>query len=192
MTNAYASRSVDLVDAFDEVLGAARNDQPWAYRIIYESLAGRVCGYLESRGVPEPEDLTSEVFLRVFDNIAGFEGEEAAFRSWVYTIAHHLMVDDHRRRQRRPQLVQLPTVMTESLSGGDAELESLARIDEEWVAALLAALPPDQRDVLTLRIVGDLTVDQVAGVLGKSRGAVKALQRRAATNLRRRLEAVIP
>jgi RNA polymerase sigma factor (sigma-70 family) len=182
-----ASRPLAEVTTFDEVLQAARANEPWAYHVVYDTLAGRVCGYFESRGVQDAEDLTSEVFLRVFDHIADFDGGEASFRSWVFTIAYRLMVDDYRRSRRRPLHVELPAVMAEALVGGDAETDSLAHLDQAWVAEVLADLRDDQREVLTLRVVGDLTVEQVAGVIGKSPGAVKALQRRAAANLRRRL-----
>jgi RNA polymerase sigma-70 factor (ECF subfamily) len=57
---------------------------------------------------------------------------------------------------------------------------------------VLADLAPDQREVLTLRVVGDLTVEQVADVLGKSRGAVKSLQHRGVAALRRRLQEATP
>ena len=79
---------------------------------------------------------------------------------------------------------QLPTPMAESLTGGDVESESLTHIGLHDVEAILSALPANQRDVLTLRVIGDLTIDEVAGVIGKRRGAVKALQRRALANVR--------
>ena len=172
---------------FEDVLLAARAREPWAFHVVYDTLAGRVCGYFESRGLRDAEDLTSEVFLRVFDNLDGFTGDEPAFRSWVFTIAYRLMVDEYRRSRRRPQHIDLPAAMADALTGGDVELDSLDQLDRTWVAEILADLATDQREVLTLRVVGDLTVDQVAGVLGKSPGAVKALQRRAAANIRRRL-----
>ena len=69
-----------------------------------------------------------------------------------------------------------------------AEADALTTLDDERIRAVLGGLRPDQREVITLRIVGDLTAEQVAQVLGKSRGAVKALQRRGVAALRRRLE----
>ena len=54
-------------------------------------------------GVPDPEDVTAEVFLRVVQDVGKFDGDEANFRSWVFVIAHHRMVDDRRRRIRHPE-----------------------------------------------------------------------------------------
>jgi RNA polymerase sigma-70 factor (ECF subfamily) len=177
---------------FHETLERARGGCPESTRRLYESVAGRVCGYLRVHGASDPDDLTSEVFLRVFDHLDTFAGDEDGFRSWVFTITHRLLVDDHRRRHRGLETVELSDAVHETVPGGDAETEALASVGDGHVLALLDSLVPDQRDVLTLRVVGDLTVDQVAGVLGKSRGAVKALQRRALSTLRRRLEEVSP
>jgi RNA polymerase sigma-70 factor (ECF subfamily) len=147
-----------------------------------------VAGYLRLHGAREPDDLTSEVFLRVFDHLRDFVGEEAGFRSWVFTIAHRLLIDEHRQQSRRPQTAELSEPITESTPGGDAEADALRAIDDRHVVDVLADLAPDQREVLTLRVVGDLTVEQVAEVLGKSRGAVKSLQHRGVAALRRRLQ----
>lgn len=174
--------------AFADILERARDGCPESTRWLYESVAGRVLGYLRARGAAEPEDVTSEVFLRVFDHLDTFTGDEAGYRSWVFTIAHRLLVDDHRRRARRPETVELSAPVRESVAGGDSESDALRVVGDRAVAEVLAGLVPDQREVLTLRVVGDLTVDQVAGVLGKSRGAVKALQRRALAAVQRRLE----
>jgi RNA polymerase sigma-70 factor (ECF subfamily) len=173
---------------FGDVLERARRGCPESTRWLYESVAGRVCGYLRVHGAPEPDDLTSEVFLRVFDHLDGFVGDEGGYRSWVFTIAQRLLIDDHRRRARRPEAVELSVPVQEAVPGGDAESDALRAVGDGRVAEVLAQLVPDQRDVLALRVVGDLTVDQVAEILGKSRGAVKALQRRALAAVRRSLE----
>jgi RNA polymerase sigma factor (sigma-70 family) len=173
-----------LDEPFDRVLDAARANAPWAYRHLYESLAGAVSGYLRSQGARDVDDLTSEVFLGVFRRLGSFEGGEAAFRSWVFTIAHHRLVDDRRRRARRPDPGLLDGRLAEVV-GGDVEDEVLARLGTEGVHRLLERLAPDQRDVLLLRVVGDLTIEQVAEAVGKRPGAVKALQRRGLAALRK-------
>lgn len=178
----------ELLAEFPAVLDRAQAGSPPACRWLYESLAGRVAGYLRLHGAREPDDLTSEVFLKVFDHLLDFEGTEAGFRSWVFTIAHRQLIDEHRRNTRRPQTVELSAPLTESVSGGNAETDALHAIEDTHVHAVLADLAPDQREVMTLRIVGDLTVEQVAEVLGKSRGAVKSLQHRGVAALRRRLQ----
>ena len=179
-----------LGPTFDQVLSAAQADAGWAFTRLYESLAPRVAGYLRASGVPDADDLTSEVFLAVFSGIKNFSGGEAQFRSWVFTIAHHRIVDHRRARARRPWVGSIDDdgdgdgtePRTES-----AEAGALAALGTQRVERLLDGLAPDQRDVLALRVVADLTVEQVAAAVGKSTGAVKALQRRALATLRRRL-----
>jgi RNA polymerase sigma-70 factor (ECF subfamily) len=174
--------------AFADVLSAALNGAPWACRWLYDSLAGRVCGYLRAQGAPEPEDLTSEVFLRVFDHLAGFSGNEAQFRSWVFTIAHHLLIDDARSRARRPATTELGA-HAERVRAGDVEDDAFANFGAEWATTLVASLPDDQRAVIMLRVAADLPIAEVARILGKRVGAVKSLQHRALAALRRRLPA---
>ncbi len=182
----------ELPREFAEMLARAQDGSAPACRSLYESLAGRVYGYLRLHGAREPDDLTSEAFLRVFDHLRYFVGDEAGFRSWVFTIAHRLLIDEHRLRSRRPETVELSDPVTEAASGGDAEADALRMIGDRHVGEVLAGLAPDQREVLTLRIVGDLTAEQVAEVLGKSCGAVKSLQHRGVAALRRRLREATP
>ena len=59
-------------------------------------------GYLRLRGADDPEDLTSEVFLRVFNHLDDFSGDERGFAAWVFTIAHRALIDERRRNARRP------------------------------------------------------------------------------------------
>jgi RNA polymerase sigma-70 factor (ECF subfamily) len=175
--------------AFDDARFAALEHEPWACRWLFESYSGRVFGYLRAQGAIEPEDLTSEVFLRVFDRLPQFSGDEAHFRSWLFTIAHRILIDDVRRRQRRPRTTALVGEV-ESFETGDVESEALEHVGTEWADALLDSLPPDQRAVVALRVTADLSLEQVAAILDKRVGAVKALQHRALANLRRRCEEV--
>jgi RNA polymerase sigma factor (sigma-70 family) len=168
-----------LGHSFANILAAARTGAEWAWTQIYEELAPAVTGYLAARGAPEPTDLASEVFLQLVRDLSSFEGEEQDFRAWVFTIAHRRLLDDRRYRARRPVEPASHELFAEEPGGEDAEQRALRDLSAQRVHRILAKLSPDQQSVLLLRILGDLTVEQVAGVLGKSRGAVKALQRRA-------------
>ena len=172
---------------FDDVLAAAQAGAAWAFEVLYRDLAPPVTGYLRLHGAAEPDDLASETFIGVFTGLGGFSGDEAALRAWVFTIAHRRLVDDWRRRSRRPQVADDPGDLAE-LCGGDVEDDALAGLGAETVHRLCAELPDDQRSVLLLRILGDLTVEQVAQAMGRSVGATKALQRRGLRTLRARLE----
>jgi RNA polymerase sigma-70 factor (ECF subfamily) len=98
-------------------------------------------------------------------------------------------VDDVRRRGRRPVAPAAPErIEAVAGAGGDVESEAHARMTDAAVRAAIEALPDDQRAVMLLRSLGDLTIEQVATALGKRVGAVKGLQRRAL----RRLEKAYP
>ena len=174
--------------SFSDTIVHAQAGCPTACRELYESIAGRVCGYLRLHGAAEPDDLTSEVFLRVFTHLQDFSGDEPGFRAWVFTVAHHVLIDENRRRGRRPQLVEFSTPASDTPSDHDTEADALNAIEDADISRTLAGLAPDQRAVLTLRVVADLSIEQVAQVLGKRPGAIKALQHRGVTQLRRQLE----
>ena len=167
------------MDDFDSVLVGARAGADWAWERIYRAFAPAVTGYLRAQNAAEPEDVAGEVFVQVVRDIDRFAGDERAFRAWLFTIVHRRLIDERRRRTRRPQVpVEPATLARVAPAGGDVREEALAGIEGERVRAILAELPPDQRTVLLLRIVGDMTIDEIATAIGKRVGAVKALQRR--------------
>jgi RNA polymerase sigma factor (sigma-70 family) len=171
---------------FDELLAGARDGSERAWIELHRAFSPPVLGYLRGLGAAEAEDLTGEVFLQVVRDLHRFDGDRAAFKAWVLAIAHHRFIDDVRRARRRP-VELLPTPGDDWRVAPDAEVEALARLGAGRVRELFALLSPDQRAVLLLRIVGDLTVEQVGRVVGKRPGAVKALQRRGLATLARRL-----
>ena len=174
-----------LGGSFSTVLAAAQAGAEWAWEAIYRDLAGAVGGYLRGHGAVEPDDLVAEVFLQLARNIGTFEGDEAGFRSWVFTVAHHRLVDERRARGRRPLDLIEDSALESAAPQGDVERDAVERLSADEAKALLVHLSPDQRDVLLLRIFGGLTVEEVAAAIGKRPGAVKALQRRALASLQR-------
>lgn len=173
-------------ERFTSLLEAAREGSDAAWEELYNDLAPVVLGYLRANGAPDPEDTLSESFLQVARDIAKFEGDERGFRSWVFTIAHHRLIDARRHSARRP--VELTAEPPEPPGrADDAADEALARIGVEQVQRILATLSEDQRAVLLLRVVGDLSVEDVAEAVGKRPGAVKALQRRGLAAVKRAL-----
>ena len=157
-------------DRFDQTLAAAQAGGDWAWRELYRGSAPTLARYLRARGVPDVDDVVGETFVRVVRHLDGFVGDEAAFRTWLYTIARHLVVDDARRRDRRP-----------SEATADETLHALAPVGN----AEDDALTEDQGDVILLRVLADLSIAEVAQVLGRREGAVKMLQSRGLATLRR-------
>jgi RNA polymerase sigma factor (sigma-70 family) len=179
--------SEDQGQEFEPLLEAARDGSDPAWAAIYAHLAPQVLGYLRASRAPEPDDTLSEVFLQIARDLAGFEGDERDFRAWAFTIAHHRLIDARRAAARRPvdPVAEPPEPDTAPLD--DAADEALARISREEVLRVLETLTADQRAVLLLRVLGELTVEEVASTLSKRPGAVKALQRRGLAAVRREL-----
>jgi RNA polymerase sigma factor (sigma-70 family) len=172
-----------VTDALTDDVLRVRARDPELFSIVYRSYASQVLGYLTARGVEDPEAVMQEVFLAVLPRLQTITGGVAGLRTLVFSVAHARMVDDHRRQQRTP--IKLP--FEPDLDGREeasAEDEVLQRISPREVADIVNELPEDQREVLSLRLVAGLTVDQVAAVIGKSAGAIKQLQRRALIRLR--------
>ncbi len=142
------------------------------------------------RGADDPDGLVNDVFLQVFKSLAGFEGCEAQFNAWVFTIAGNKLIDQARRRSRQPEQTWLSEAQ-------EAQLAAPHRVEDQVVdqcssnelLAKLDCLTSEQREVVLLRIVSDLTIDTIAKTMGKRPGAIKALQRRAFRTLAQHLAA---
>jgi RNA polymerase sigma factor (sigma-70 family) len=172
---------------FDSILAAARAGGEWAWASIYDELAPTLRGYLMSRGAAEPDDLVGEVFLQVVRDLSTFDGSERDFRSWVFTIAHHRLLDEARARTRRPHEPRAHEDLGEALGLGHAEEEALIRLGVQRILGLIHQLSSDQQDVLLLRVIADLSIEEIGRIVGKRPGAVKALQRRGLANLRKEM-----
>jgi RNA polymerase sigma factor (sigma-70 family) len=177
------------ISAFAAVLDLARRGDDWAHGQLYREYAPAVLGYARSHGTTDPENVVGEVFVAVLRSLHRFSGDEPAFRSWLFTLAHHRLVDEQRRCARRPEDATDPAVLATRAPRHTAALETdtLDPVASARLRTALDHLTPDQREVLTLRILADLPVDAVARVVGKAAGAVKMLQRRALDAMAREL-----
>lgn len=173
---------------FEQVLAAARIGADWAWEEIYRDLAPVVLGYLRGQNAPDPEGLAGETFLQVVRDLHTFDGDEERFRSWVFTIAHHRMIDARRRAKRRPFDPTPHEDLARESPVVHAEEDVLGALAGEELGGLIDELTDDQRAVILLRVVADLSIEETAATLGKSQGAVKQLQKRGLAALRRRIE----
>jgi RNA polymerase sigma-70 factor (ECF subfamily) len=178
-----------LREQFPRVLAAACAGGEWAWRELYEVVAPQLTRYLRARGVPEPDEVVGETFVKVVRYIEGFDGDETAFRTWVFTIGRNLVVDDLRKRSRRPVDVVPDEQLLKAGPRGDAEDDAMRDLATSHVEEVLAHLSVDQRDILLLRILGGLTIGEIALVVGKKEGAVKMLQARGLAAIRKQISA---
>jgi RNA polymerase sigma-70 factor (ECF subfamily) len=173
--------------SLDDVVRAAARGDADAFGTLWTSLSPAIAAYFRAHAVDEAEDLTSEVFLAAFRAMATVTDGADQFRGLVFSIAHRRYVDWVRRRVRQgPLLPYEPELDTRcSTSAEDA---AVARLGGRRALDLLGALTADQREVIALRVLGDLTLAQTAEVLGRDIGSVKSLQHRGLARLRRCLE----
>ena len=150
----------------------------------YREFSPGVLSYLRSRGVEDPEGLTQEVFLALVPQLGDVRGGMKGIKSLVFSIAHARYVDEHRRRLKAPHTTDYDPDQDPRCSSS-AEDQLLAVEISGNVKALLSDLQQDQQDVITLRIVADLSVETTAEIMGKTPGAIKQLQRRALCRLRK-------
>lgn len=167
-----------------DVIDRARSGDTAAFGELYDANVDSVYRYLLYR-VREPsdaEDLTSEVFTRAFANIHRYKWQGKSFLAWLYTIARNAVTD--RRRRERPT-VELDNAYGLAEEGPTAHDRA---VRGEEVAALRGAvkhLTGEQQEVLVLRFVENLSSREVATILGKNEGAIRALQFRALGRLRK-------
>ena len=174
-------------DDFPQILEAARVGADWAWTALYRDLTPSIRGYLRAHGALEPDDLVGEVFLQTVRDLDRFEGGEREFRTWVFTIVHHRLLDDGRRRSRRPVEPSPSEVLVRFGELGDVEEEAITGLTVTRIRQFVGRLSPDQQDVVLLRLFSDLATDDVAAIVGKRPGAVKALLRRGLASLRREM-----
>jgi len=162
-------------------MAAAKRDR-MAFGPLYQRYVDPVYRYaLRRLGSREAaEDATALVFMKALTALPTYRDDVATFRSWLFAIAHNVLVDLCRGRHSAADL-QAAEWLADPSPG--PEETALASEGQREVQFLLAAVAPDQRRVMELRLAGLSTVE-VAAVLGRSPGAIRATQFRAANRLR--------
>lgn len=167
----------------EDVVRRAVAGEQAAFGEVYDELSPRVLGYLRARGVEDPDGLVSEVFLALYPRLRDLRGGVDGLRTLVFSIAHARAVDDARRRARRPASLPYEPDFDDRATES-AEHHAVQSVEAERAVALMARLGDDQRAVVTLRVMGDLSLEQTAAVTGKTVASVKQLQRRGLARLR--------
>jgi RNA polymerase sigma-70 factor (ECF subfamily) len=126
----------------------------------------------------EAEDLASIVWIEVATGIHRFEGSEHDFRRWLFTIAARRRIDDIRAIQRRRRDAERHVPRADELTAPSASDVGDRTFALDRALALVASLPEDQREAVTLRVIGDLNVSDVAAIMGRREGTVRVLVHR--------------
>ena len=175
------------VDDDRPLIERVRKGDQDAARTLYERYFDRIYNYVYARlgRAEDAEDLAIDTMTRSLTRLDQFQDQGVAFSSWVYKIAHNATID-HYRRHGKVTLVSLEhATLPQSADPSELAVEQLSNED---LRTALRDLTDEQQQVLILRFFQDLTSAQVAGIMGKSVGAVQALQHRALGSLERALQ----
>ena len=168
------------------LLERASRAEPAALGALYDQYADKIFTYIYHRvGQAEvAEDLTGQVFMRMLEAIRSGQGWRSSFSGWLYRIAHNLVIDYYRRRGR-VTLVDIDDATPLRATHGDPVRSTETLLDREHLRAALFQLTEEQAQVITLRFMEERSIAEVADLMDKTEGAIKALQYRAVLALRR-------
>ncbi len=183
----------DAQPSVDEAVGRAQKGDAAAFAVLYEDYYDRIFRYVSFKtgNSLEAEDITAEVFVKMLESIDSFRWQGYQFSSWLFRIAHNLVVDHFRKRGRRHivALDDAPAAATEYNPDLDRKLDvdmSMAPVREA-----MKDLTDLQREVISLRFAAGLSVAETARAVGKKDNAVKALQHAGIKKLRGLLSAEV-
>ena len=164
---------------------AKKRDQV-ALTQLYEENFDRIYRYivLKIGDRTEAEDMTQQVFLNAIQSIASYKWQGMPFSSWLYRIAHNQIVDHLRKKSKR---ITVPLDDSMPVHAEDPRRKTEQKIEIEEIVEASKGLTKAQREVISLRFSGELSVAEVAKTMGRSEGAIKALQHSAIAALRKAL-----
>jgi RNA polymerase sigma-70 factor (ECF subfamily) len=168
------------------VARAQQHDEE-AFARLYETYFDKIFRYicLKIGDRFEAEDMTQQVFMKALKSISSFKWKDIPFSAWLYRIAHNQIVDYLRRKTRRPTGPLDEAVLHAEEPGGGPQEALESRLELEQLVTATRKLTPAQREVLALRFSSELPIAEVSRIMGKSEGAIKALQHSAVVALRR-------
>ena len=178
--------------AFSEVLAAAQTGDDRSIEWLFVRLQPRLLRFLNAQETRAADDIAGEVWLAVATQISAFQGGWSDFRSWVFSIARRRLADYRRTAvRRRTDVTEAAVFDLRPSSDSIEELVLDAMSGQEAAAMIASSLRSDQAEVLLLRLLADLDVDQVAQIMNHTPNWVRVTQHRALRNLARRVDAKI-
>lgn len=177
-------QSLEASLRIEGLVSRAQNGEVEAFALLYREYFGQIYRYTYLRvgQIQQAEDITQEVFLKVLDSIGSYRYTGAPFGSWLFRIAHNLIIDHYRKSKKEF------TLLTESIVSVEHDdpartLES--SMEAQAVKAAIETLPPKQKEVISMRFGAEMSVAETAKAAGKTEGTIKKLQFEALAKLRR-------
>ena len=170
----------------ESLIQRAREHDPYALTRLYEDNFDKIYRYIVFKigDRTEAEDMTQQVFLNAIQSISSYKSKGMPFSSWLYRIAHNQVVDHLRKKSKRPTV---PLDDCLPIKSDDPRHAVEQRLEVEEVVAAAGGLTAAQREVISLRFASELSLAECAKTMGKTEGAIKALQHSAIAALRKAL-----
>lgn len=162
----------------EEVIRRAQQGDRAALGHLWSSYQHLLLRYFRGKGMADPEDLASTVWIEVAAALPRFTGDEQDFRKWLFTIAARRRIDDIRASKRRGERLEREQ-RTHRADDADHATRPVEQRDElERAIAVIRTLPTDQAEAVLLRVLGEFSVTEVAEIMGRREGAVRVLVHR--------------
>ncbi len=168
----------------ESLVRRAQQQDQQAFAQLYEEHFDKIYRYVALRigDRAEAEDITQQIFLKALRSISSFRWKGVPFSAWLFRIAHNQVVDYLRKKTKQ---ATVPIDESTLSSGNDPQLLIEQKLNIEQLMSATRRLTEAQREVISLRFAGELPIAEVAKIMGKSEGAVKALQHSAIVALRK-------
>jgi RNA polymerase sigma-70 factor, ECF subfamily len=163
---------------FAEVLAAAQGGSEPAFSRLWRDGNPALLRYLRVIAPESAEDVAAETWLHVVRGLAAFRGDEQAWRAWLFTTSRRRMIDQARRRSRRPEKAMEEALPSQLPVSPDAADLAIQHFDTRAAMALVAQLPSHQAEVILLRVVAGLDTETVARLVARTPGAVRVAAHR--------------
>jgi RNA polymerase sigma-70 factor (ECF subfamily) len=168
---------MESIDDFEGTLQAARSGQGWALGELFQNLYPRIVRYLRVLEPSDAENVATDAWLDISSGLERFEGDELGLRAWAFSIARKRMFDLRRRRTRLS--AHAMGSLDDLARGVDVKEGAMTELATRAALGRIATLPPDQAEVVLLRVLGGLPIEEVAKIIDKQPATVRVLQHRA-------------
>ena len=183
------TQSLESHGGIEELVSRAQSGDKDAFTLLYQECVQPIYRYIYVRvgnHAEQAEDLTQEVFLKALNNLGHYHYDGKPFVSWLFRIAHNLVIDHYRQVTKSRYVPFTEGIIVIADEDTAAIVEQSMETSE--VKQAIEKLPAQQREVISLRFVSDLSVAETAMAMGKTEGTVKKLQHVALTKLRKLME----
>jgi RNA polymerase sigma-70 factor (ECF subfamily) len=184
---------VNLKSLNDVELVTLAKENKDAFGELYERYVDKIYRYIYYRvgNSEDAEDLTSRVFFRAMAHVEHYEDRGLPFQAWLYRIAHNLVANHHRDKERR-KVIPLNEYIANQLFSSDPEHKTVEKQESERLKAVVHQLPEERQQLLLLKFVHHLSNAEIGEIMGKTEGAIKSLYHRTLLVLRDQLTEETP